>query len=795
MDAQSFEVLEYSALRELLAGRTQTPLGKSKAHQLEPSTERQEILENLKRTSECVRFFHEHAEFGLGGVPDPQEALRLLKIADVRLEPKQILDLIRLIEVGESLRLTFASLEPDYPHLMKLIQALPELRPLLKKIRNKILPDGEIDDAASPELSFIRQEIQRLRHRLHKRLQAILKQSPDEFIQEDLITIRNERFVIPVRVEHKSQVAGVIHAASSSGATVFIEPLETIELNNELVELRDREHVEIAHILLQMSDDLRAEAGALEQLTRLITDMDVIGAKARLSIDFDCCEPTLTGDSTLVLTEARHILLEHGLRQQGQSIVPISLQFDDAHSVMIISGPNAGGKTVALKTVGLCALQAQSGLHVPAREAALPLFHQILPDIGDQQSIVANLSTFTAHIRNICQMAERLSPPALVLLDEVGTGTDPEEGAALAVAIVDFFKQRGAMVMATTHYQSLKMYAQLTPGVISASVEFDEEKLQPTYRMLQGLAGSSSGIEIARRMGLSSQMVEQARQRLKTQDQNAVQYLRQLKSELEVQRSMRAALEQERKAVAEQFHSLEHEFTQREAHRRRTFESRLQQVLDEYSQQARELLSQLRDRKAQLALQRTVDRQAARLKTELQKQVRETSDRGEDATSSPPDRNVAWRIGQTVRLLDINKVGTVASLEGDEVVVEIGALRFRTRRSNLEFVQEPLVKAIPEEVNAGGVLVELKPRSGVGHELNLIGCTVDEALERTDKFLDEAVLSSLKTVRIIHGAGTGALRKALRSMLTSHPHVIDSRPGDDRPSEAETVTIVELRQG
>jgi DNA mismatch repair protein MutS2 len=793
MKPHAFDVLEYHALRELLAGRTQTPLGRGQALELAPSIDRADIWENLKRTSEGVRFFREHAGFGLAGLPDPQDAFRLLRIRDVGLEPKQILDLLRLIEAGQSVRLMFARIEPEYPHLMKLIRALPDLQSLLRKLRGKILPDGDMDDAASPELRHIRQEIHHQRARLQKRLQTILRQSPDAFIQEDIITIRNDRFVIPVRVEHKGQIAGVIHAASSSGATVFVEPLETIELNNDLVQLRDREQAEMARILLAMSDDLRTELAAMERLAALMTEIDLVGARARLATDFNCCEPTLTEGYDLMLTEARHIILEHNLRQQGQPVVPISMTLDEDHPIMIISGPNAGGKTVALKTVGLCALMAQSGLHVPARQAALPVYHQVLADIGDQQSLVANLSTFTAHIENVRRMIEALSPPALVVLDEVGTGTDPEEGAALAVAIVDFFKRRGAMVIATTHYQSLKMYAQLTPGVVSASVEFDEQKLQPTYRLLQGLAGSSSGIEIARRMGLAGPVIEQARRQLKTHDHDAAHYLARLKSEVERQQSVRAALEEERRATADKFATLERDLARQEENRRQAFEAHLKEVMDEFSKQARELLSQVRDRKAQLTLQRTVDRQTARLKTAFRQPVKG----GGPSTPAPPQRpaaDIELKVGQPVRLMDINQTGTIASIDDDEVVVEIGPLRFKTPRSNLEPVSEAAAKPPPGEPGAGGITVELKSRPEPRLELNLLGCTVPEALDRADKFLDEASLASLGTVRIIHGAGTGALRKAIRSMLASHPHVASFRPGDGTTPDSGGVTIVELRR-
>ncbi|RMG49454.1 MAG: hypothetical protein D6723_13840 [Acidobacteria bacterium] len=464
--------------------------------------------------------------------------------------------------------------------------------------------------------------------------------------------------------------------------------------------------------------------------------------------------------------------------------MPLSRHLDGEHTAMVISGPNAGGKTVALKTVGLCALMAQAGMHIPARRAILPVFHQVLADIGDQQSIVANLSTFTAHIRNVCQMVEILSLPALVVIDEVGTGTDPEEGAALAVAIVDYFKQRGAMIIATTHYQRLKMYAQLTPGVINAAVEFDRERLEPTYRLIQGVAGASSGLNIARRLGLPGEIVERALRWFRTHDQQVVRYLEQLKEELDRQQALRRALEEERRALVEKERALEQEFARRERERQRQFERRLQQVVDDFSQRARALLGQLQERKAQLSLQRTIDRQASRLRAELRRRLKQET--GSSLRSTSPPEEMTLTVGDTVRLLDIDKVGTVASLRGDEVVVEIGHLRFRTTRANVEPLAEkkPSSPAPPQE---GGVTVELASRPPLRPEINVVGCTVQEALDRIDKFLDEAILASFPEVRIIHGAGTGALRTAIRQMLASHPQVIEVRPGAIETADVETV--------
>jgi DNA mismatch repair protein MutS2 len=387
----------------------------------------------------------------------------------------------------------------------------------------------------------------------------------------------------------------------------------------------------------------------------------------------------------------------------------------------------------------------------------------------------------------------------LVLLDEVGTGTDPEEGAALAVSIVDYFKRRGAMIVATTHYNALKMYAELTPDVVNASVEFDEEKLQPTYRLLQGLAGSSSGLEIARRMGLSQEMVEPARRLLKTHDQDAAQYLTKLKSELELQQDVRAALEQERAALAKKYARLERDFARRESERQRTFEARLKTVVEDFSQRAKELLAQVQDRKAQLALQRTIDRQAAKLKVELHKKVKTPATPPSEAISASQPVSVPeaeFKAGDRVRLANLGKVGTIQSINGDDVVVQVGNLRFKTQRSNLELTVEEPLRAEAEAVASasGGILVELTPKPDLHPELNLIGCTVEEALDRTDKFLDQAYLASMRSVRIIHGAGTGALRKAIRAMLAEHPHVERFEPAGGSSPESGGATVVELRK-
>jgi len=502
MDERTFKTLELEALVNLLARHVQTPLGRRRVLALVPSTDRDHINLELDRTTECAGYLATGGAFGLGDVVDPEDSLAELQVHGTSLEPQQILALQRLVGAGMDVREQFSDNEirGRYPQLSAIAARIPDLRRMLASIRGKILPTGEIDDSASPALRRIRREINERRTRIYRSLESLMHDRAPSAIQEDIVTIRNGRFVIPVRTDSRGQVPGVMHGLSSSGQTTFVEPLTIIDQNNELVRLREEEEIEIARILLEITDAFRVNLAGIAAVADAIAEIDFTHAKARLSTEFNCVRPTMIEGRGLLLEDTRHPLLEHTLKQSSGKAVPISLEMDEDHQTVVISGPNAGGKTVVVKTVGLIALMAQMGLHVPAARAALPVFAQVLADIGDQQSIAANLSTFTAHMRNIAEMAESVSPPALILLDEVGTGTDPDEGAALGVAIVDFFHRAEATTVATTHYNPLKTWASQAEGVLNASVEFDEATLRPTYRLIVGVAGASSGLEIARRM-------------------------------------------------------------------------------------------------------------------------------------------------------------------------------------------------------------------------------------------------------------------------------------------------------
>ncbi|MBO0720378.1 MAG: endonuclease MutS2, partial [Blastocatellia bacterium] len=552
MQRQAIYTLEFDRLKEALAQRVRTPLGESLVEELKVSDREEEILLELRRTSEGVVYLREGTVLDIHDLPDPRPALGKLNVADINLEPFEILDLLRLISVAMGLRETFQSETEKFPLFREITGVIPNLRALYQRLRGRISPNGEIEDFASPELREVRFQITRLRAQIQRSLEHILKRAEEgHALRDDFITIRNDRYVIPIRNDNRGVVAGVVHGVSSSGQTVFVEPLDTIDLNNDLVRLREEEQAEITKILYAITEELREERASLRIMAEAVAQVDFIAAKARLAVAQNASEPRINRKGSLALQGARHPLLEENLKSQGLPIVPISLELDADKRVMVISGPNAGGKTVVLKTVGLLSLMAQAGLHIPAVSADLPVFNQVLADIGDHQSIAANLSTFTAHIQNIREICDELDPPALVLLDEIGTGTDPEEGSALGVAMVDYFRNRGAHIIVTTHYSGLKMYATNTTGVINASVEFDERTLKPTYHLLTGIAGSSSGIEIARRVGLPKGITGPAAEKVKTSGAEASEYLRRLKEQFDQQQQLIAALDEERAAVAE----------------------------------------------------------------------------------------------------------------------------------------------------------------------------------------------------------------------------------------------------
>jgi DNA mismatch repair protein MutS2 len=811
MDERTFKTLELDSLVAMLARHVQSPLGRKLALALLPSNDLNQINRELDRTTECADYMETGGAFGLGEITDPQSSLEQLHVEGTILEPLQILALQSLVATGMGLREQFSEAETKsrYPELSSITSIIPDLRRMLGTMRGKILPNGEIDDNASPELRRIRREINERRTRIYRNLESIMRERSAAAIQDEIVTIRNGRFVIPVRTDSRGQVPGVMHGLSSSGQTIFVEPLTIIDQNNELVRLREQEEIEINQILASLTETLRINLSGILAVIDAVAEIDFAQAKARLSAEFKCVRPAMSEGRTISLADARHPLLEYALRQSGGSVVPISLEMGEEFQTMVISGPNAGGKTVAVKTVGLIALMAQMGLHVPARSAALPVFDQVQADIGDQQSIAANLSTFTAHMRNISEMASSVRPPALILIDEVGTGTDPDEGAALGVAIVDYFRRRGATTIATTHYNPLKIWASQVDGVLNASVEFDERTLRPTYRLIVGVAGASSGLEIARRMNVPAEIIDHAGGLLDPSHKEASDYLKQLKTLVDEQQSLRLALEEERQVTAEKYAQLDLEFARRETERKMEFESRLSSVISDFTTESNRLLNTVKDRVAAARIKKEAEARAAELRRSAGVKLRKhaataprasaptgdtTIEAESEIASSPFAEDIAEiRERDRVKIKSLDKEGTVDVISDGVYTVLVGSLRFRARREELQLVKSAAPASKREAQLPRGVSASISINESFSAEINIIGTTVDEATDRVDKFLDEAYVAGAERIRVVHGHGKGALRKAVSTLLTGHPHVekFQQAPADQGGAGA---TIVELRK-
>ena len=558
----SARVLEFESLRELLRAYASSPLGQERIATLAPSTDRDWIVRQQELAQEIREFRRVGGRFDFSGLIDIDLLVKEARIAGAALETTEIRDVILVVDRAAEWREIVlhppANMKSDWHRVRALSDQIVDFTEFLRGFRNKIQPDGTLEDKASPELARIRREIEKQRRSIQESLRGYLRRlSEGGTVQDELVTIRGERFVIPVKVEQKRRVQGVVHGASSSGQTVFVEPLETIEQNNELVRLLEEELAEIHRILLEMTQRIGAKSGEILAAVDVLGELELQFAKARFAEDYNCvavalsakqdacgedrCGEGLCGDgrlgrppstARLLLHNARHPLLERNLKAKGIAVVPVTVELEGTRRQLIITGPNTGGKTVTLKTVGLLALMAQSGLPVPADRAELPVFDSVLADIGDYQSIEQNLSTFSAHVTNIDFISRTATAQSLVLLDELGSATDPEEGAALAVAIAGHFGAIGCMTVISTHHTSLKVYAANTPGVVNASVGFDEATLQPTYELKVGVPGASAGINIARRLGLNPAIIDSARSRLGTQARDVGHFLDKLHADL-----------------------------------------------------------------------------------------------------------------------------------------------------------------------------------------------------------------------------------------------------------------------
>ena len=818
----SAHVLEFDALRLLLRGYASSPLGQRRIAALAPSTDRDWIESQQELASEIREFRRVGGRFDFSGLIEIAQLVEKSRIAGVALETTEIRDVILVVDRAAEWRQIAlhppANMRSDWHRVRALSDQIVDFTEFLRSFRNKIQPDGTLDDKASPELARIRREIEKQRRSIQESLRGYLRRLAEGgTVQDELVTIRGERFVIPVKVEQKRRVQGVVHGASSSGQTVFVEPLETIEQNNELVRLLEEELAEIHRILLEMTHRIGAQAAEILATVDVLAELELQFAKARFAEDYNCVRVQLTSEdsrrdsrlgcpasaASLLLNNARHPLLDRNLKAKGISVVPASVELEGELRQLIITGPNTGGKTVTLKTVGLLALMAQSGLPVPADRAELPVFDAVLADIGDYQSIEQNLSTFSAHVTNIDSISRTATAQSLVLLDELGSATDPEEGAALAVAIAGHFGGIDCMTVISTHHTSLKVYAANTPGVVNASVGFDEATLQPTYELKVGVPGASAGINIAQRLGLNPKIIESARARLGSQARDVGQFLDKLHANLREAENERLRLKAREQELEREKAHVAAEGRKEQQTKIREMEKKLESLLRDFEYHAREAVNAVQDRAAAQKLSKDAERRIAKLRREFRDQFDSTvvahstgADQGDPHAQPQVVRHVSE--GDTVKLKSTGRPARVVrKVDDTHFEVEMGAMKMKIARDDIaEIVTSAQGRAADSPVKAAralGISVSLENEgANVPSEINVIGRTVDDASREVEKFVDRAFLAGLPRVRVVHGSGMGILRKALRQMLQQHPHVesVAEAPQNEGGGGA---TLVELR--
>jgi DNA mismatch repair protein MutS2 len=794
------DLLEFDKLRELLRLRTTCAPGRRAVDALEFGTDRAALKAAFNLIREAREWLRAGSELGFGGLADPEEWLGKIGTPGAVLEAKEFLDAASLLETSGWLRLQFREAKAEFPLLAARADSLAEFKDALAAIRRCVLPNGEISDDASPALRRIRSSIAQTRDSIQKTLKQILR-TRNATAGEDYVTLRNDRFVIPVRAESRRSVPGVVHGASGTGQTVFVEPFDTVETNNQLVQLSEEEAAEIARIMWELTERLRTIEGPLLAAAETIAEFDSLFARGRFARDFDAAMPEFSEAAEFRLVEARHPVLEDKLRRDERAIVPMTLALGGAEKVLVISGPNTGGKTVALKTTGLAALAAQSGIPVAAQRAVLPMFDRVLVDIGDEQSIAADLSTFSAHMLNLKSMLELATPQSLALVDEMGTGTAPEEGAALAVALLDEFRAKDCIVLATTHHDRLKTYASTTPGVVNAAVEFDDVNLRPTYRLMVGVPGGSSGIAIARRLGLANSIIERARALLSPESREAadlIAYLHRSRDELD---RMQQQMTAERHALEEERKKLRTEWVERQQKRIRELEAQFAEMQKRFDENVSRVIEAVKERELRASLEKTARRKGQDIRGEAREELNAAvvqtisesqADLGVRASATEPVSAERLQPGARIRVRGFSKPVIFRRLEGSSAEIEAGPLRMKVAVEEITGIEgSPDLQAA--QVASRNVTVTSQPGEGTASgEINVIGMRVEEATERVDKYLDEAALANQTRVRIIHGHGTGALRKGLATFLSKHPLVQRHGPeADDRGGKA--ITVVELR--
>ena len=831
MHAGALRALEFDRIVAVVRGFAQTPQGEARLAQLQPATDPKAVASALAATSETVRFLS-GASIAVQAPPELESVLGGLTVEGRPLEPLQLIALASFLSTVESTANAVRRARASFPILHAIVERTASFEREIADIRRKIDPSGEVLDDASPELRSIRDRLRRQRARLRGTLESYLRgKDTAKYLQQQIVTDRHGRYVLVVRAEHRASIPGIVHGSSGSGASLYLEPLSTVEINNDIVALEQQEHEEVLRILLALSDAFRSRAEDLGRTVDAAAELDVLNARARFSLLVRGVEPKLAKDGRLELRAARHPLLIPAVRRYLRSAgdvpagedgpggredgradaepVPVDLSLLPPVHVLVITGPNTGGKTVALKTAGLLPILAQAGLLIPvAEDSQIPVLKSVFADIGDEQSIAQSLSTFSGHIANIVAMDAALETPALVLLDEAGAGTDPVEGGALAMSIIEHFRMRGAMVIATTHYDALKTYASTTDGVTPAGFGFDPRTFAPTYRLNYGSPGSSLAFEIANRLGLPPAIIERARAHRSEKETLLADHLARVERDMQSLEHDRRLASRERQMLAEataKLRSREEDLKNREEIMRKRLDQKIDERLREARREIDAVVGRLKARTETMATQ--AERAAARLIPTgetggARADARAALDAIEDrlhrsaaavpggavaAPAAPAEPSRVAVAGDRVVVGALGLEGVVLSISGRDAEVDVRGKRLRARVSDLR-----VIGGAPQTATVR-VNVELQPREGLLTEVNLIGSNVDDALVRAEKFLDDAAIAEQKTVRLIHGYGTGQLRRALAEWLKTHPFVASFGPAPNDKGGGG-VTIVELKE-
>ena len=793
MNEKALKILEYEKIIQKLTDLAGSAPGKALCRSLAPSTDLSDILRMQRETSDGVSMLLRKGSVSFSGVTDMRGSLKRLEVGS-SLNIDELLRVCRLLETclrvkswarGETVQ------EQDNS-LTGMFQSLQPLTPLSAEIRRCIPSEEEIDDNASPGLRQVRRQMQLTNERIRSQLTSYVNGSYRTFLQDAVVTQRNGRFCIPVKAEHRSQVPGMIHDQSSTGSTLFIEPMAIVKLNNDLRELEIREEKEIDKVLAELSSQVALESAAIEEDIQLLTELDFIFARARLSRSYNGTEPEFNQEGRIAIRKGRHPLLDPA------RVVPVDIRLGDDFTLLVISGPNTGGKTVSLKTVGLFTLMGQAGLHIPAFDhSELSVFTEVFADIGDEQSIEQSLSTFSSHMTNIVSFWNQADERSLVLFDELGAGTDPTEGAALAIAILSNLHRRGIRTMATTHYSELKVFALSTPGVENGCCEFDVETLRPTYRLLIGIPGKSNAFAISEKLGLPDYIIEEAKEQISQEAESFEDVIADLENS-------RAAMEQEREAIQRYKQEIEERKTRLERKEDR-LENNRDAILSKAREEAQAILREAKEyadetirRYNKLGNAAGSTKEMEQERTKLREKMSSLEKKGAKPKEKSPKKELTakdLRIGDSVKVLSMNLRGTVSTLPDarGNLFVQMGILRSQVNLKDLEKLPDDTGSAAASfKKQSGGSRIKMSKSASIHTEINLLGKTTDEALVELDKYLDDAYLAHLPSVRIVHGKGTGALRKAVHQYLRRQKHVASFRLGEFGEGDSG-VTIAEFK--